>query len=165
MHGTSVKSDSLESLLQRYNTMLFRVAYTRMQNRSDAEDVVQETWLRYLRASPALEDEEHRKAWLLKVCMNCANSSLSSAWRRRTTELDETLPDEGRLEDSVSDLYQTIAQLPDKYRTVIHLFYYEDQSVKQIAQILSLTETAVKTQLHRAREMLKKALGGEYDDL
>ena len=154
-----------EQLFDRYNTMLFRIAYARTQSRSDAEDIVQETWVRYFRNTPELESEEHRKAWLLRVCVNCANSFLTSAWRRHSAPLDDTLPGGDSPETDRTDILRAVGSLPDKYRTVIHLFYYEDLSVREIAEIVGSREAAVKTQLHRARQMLKEKLGGEYDDL
>ena len=154
-----------EQLLERYSTMLYRIAFVRTQSSSDAEDIVQETWVRYFRAAPELESEEHRKAWLLRVCINCANSFLTSAWRRHGAPLDETLPGSGSPDTDRLDVLEAVKSLPDKYRTVVHLFYYEDLSVKEIAEIEGIREAAVKTQLHRARQMLKKKLGGEYGDL
>ena len=161
----TVAGADYEQLLDRYSTMLFRIAFARTQSRSDAEDIVQETWVRYFRAAPELESEEHRKAWLLRVCINCANSFLTSAWRRHSAPLDETLPGGGSPESDRLDVLAAVRALPDKYRTVVHLFYYEELSVREIAEIVGAREAAVKTQLHRARQMLKEKLGGEYDDL
>ena len=161
----TVAGADYEQLLDRYSTMLFRIAFARTQSRSDAEDIVQETWVRYFRAAPELESEEHRKAWLLRVCINCANSFLTSAWRRHSAPLDETLPGGGSPESDRLDVLAAVRALPDKYRTVVHLFYYEELSVREIAEIVGAREAAVKTQLHRARQMLKERLGGEYDDL
>ena len=161
----TVAGADYEQLLDRYSTMLFRIAFARTQSRSDAEDIVQETWVRYFRAAPELESEEHRKAWLLRVCINCANSFLTSAWRRHSAPLDETIPSGGSPESDRLDVLAAVRALPDKYRTVVHLFYYEELSVREIAEIVCAREAAVKTQLHRARQMLKEKLGGEYDDL
>lgn len=161
----TVSGADFEQLLDQYGAMLFRIAYARTQSRSDAEDIVQETWVRYFRTAPELESEEHRKAWLLRVCLNCANSFLASAWRRHSAPLDETLPGDSSPESDRLDVLAAVRALPDKYRTVVHLFYYEELSVREIAEIVGSREAAVKTQLHRARQMLKEKLGGEYIDL
>ncbi len=165
-HLSLTTDEGLNAALAKFNSMLYRVAFTRMQNRADAEDIVQEVWLRYLRSAPAFVDDEHRKAWLLKVCINCSNSLLSSSWFKRTSALDESMPDDAQdPAEGFSDVYAAVQKLPPKYRTVIHLFYYEDLSVKQIAEVTGQGESSVKTQLHRARTMLRERLGGEYDDL
>lgn len=160
--GSLSVNEEIASLLSSYANMLYRVAFSRTQNKSDAEDIVQEVFLRYIRSNPHFYSEEHRKAWLLKVAINCSKSLLTSSWFQKTEPLDEELPAENK---EFSEVFPAVQSLPVKYRTVIHLFYFEDLSVKQIADILNIGESSVKTQLHRARAMLRERLQGEYDDL
>ena len=141
-----------EAAVRRYADTVYRLAYARTGSREDAEDVFQEVFLRYVRKKPTFKDEEHRKAWLIRVTVNCAKSLRGSFWNRRTEGLNENL-----VFDSVKDydLYYELMRLKPQEREVIHLFYYEDMTSKQIAQALGVTEAAVRTRLTRARKALK----------
>ncbi len=141
-----------EAAVRRYADTVYRLAYARTGSREDAEDVFQEVFLRYIRKKPTFQDEEHRKAWLIRVTVNCAKSLRGSFWNRRTEGLNENL-----VFDSVKDydLYYELMRLKPQEREVIHLFYYEDMTSKQIAQALGVTEAAVRTRLTRARKALK----------
>ena len=156
------RTSQAEETVRRYSDMVYRLAFARTGNTADAEDVYQEVFLRYLRSDPQFTSEEHRKAWLLKVTVNCSKSLLTSSWFRRTEPLDEDIPVEN---PELLEVYPAVQSLPVKYRTVVHLYYFEDLSVKQIASILDIGESSVKTQLHRARAMLRERLQGEYDEL
>lgn len=141
-----------EAAVRRYADTVYRLAYARTGSHEDAEDVFQEVFLRYVRKKPTFQDEEHRKAWLIRVTVNCAKSLRGSFWNRRTEGLNENL-----VFDSVKDydLYYELMRLKPQEREVIHLFYYEDMTSKQIAQALGVTEAAVRTRLTRARKALK----------
>jgi RNA polymerase sigma-70 factor (ECF subfamily) len=142
-------------VIERYKDTVFKVAYPYCKNRSDAEDVFQEVFLRYLKKMPRFSDENHAKAWFIRVAINCSKKALLSGWFRKTVSLDENLSFETAEE---SGLFYAVMELPLKYRAVIHLYYYEGYKIRQIAEITSQSETAVSTQLQRAREMLKKRL-------
>ena len=138
-----------------YGDTLFRVAYHALQNRADAEDVAQTVLLKFYRQGDALESEAHRKHWLLRVAVNCANRFHASPWRRRTEPLSEALSvpaPEGE------DLWEELRRLPEKDRTVLHLYYYEDMTTEEIAQMLDRNPATVRSQLLRARAKLKKLL-------
>ena len=153
--GASVFKQRITEL---YFDKVYRLALSRTGSRSHADDVVQEVFIRFLKTDTVFESEEHAKAWLIKVTVNCSKNVFSSSWFKRTVPLSEEIT----FNDSYSgDVYLTVSKLPQKYRTVIHLFYYEDMSIKQIADILGTKETTVKSQLHRAREMLKPMLDEE----
>lgn len=161
--------ESFEAVMKKYSDMVYRLALTRTGNPHDADDILQEVFLRYIRADKTYNDEEHRKAWLIKITINCSKSFLTSAWNRHR---DFAEPDENsglydkRLSDieTKSEVYGAVLKLPEKYRVVIHLFYYEDMSVTQIAKATGRTEAAVKSQLSRGRGMLKELLEGvEFD--
>ena len=153
----------LDTLFHTYGDMVYRLALVRTRSVADAEDVVQEVFLRCLKSGPSFESAEHQKAWLIKVTVNCTKSLLGSAFRRHSVPEDAA----GQLvsEDAEPDstVYDAVMKLPEKYRTAIHLYYYEDYSVKEIADAMRSTESTVKSWLYRARGMLKEELGGEYE--
>ena len=147
--------DSPEAVIRRYSDMVYRLAFARTGNRSDAEDLYQEVFLRYLTKAPAFTSEDHRKAWLLRVAVNCANRFHTAPWRKRTEPLSEALSvpaPEGE------DLWDELRRLPEKDRTVLHLYYYEDMTTEEIAQMLDRNPATVRSQLLRARAKLKKLL-------
>lgn len=147
--------DSPEVVIRRYSDMVYRLAFARTGNRSDAEDLYQEVFLRYLTRAPAFTSEDHRKAWLLRVAVNCANRFHTAPWRKRTEPLSEALSvpaPEGE------DLWEELRRLPEKDRTVLHLYYYEDMTTEEIAKLLDRNPATVRSQLLRARAKLKKLL-------
>lgn len=147
--------DSPEAVIRRYSDMVYRLAFARTGNRSDAEDLYQEVFLRYLTRAPAFTSEGHRKAWLLRVAVNCANRFHAAPWRKRTEPLSEALSvpaPEGE------DLWEELRRLPEKDRTVLHLYYYEDMTTEEIAKLLDRNPATVRSQLLRARAKLKKLL-------
>ena len=147
--------DSPEAVIRRYSDMVYRLAFARTGNRSDAEDLYQEVFLRYLTRAPAFTSEDHRKAWLLRVAVNCANRFHTAPWRKHTEPLSEALSvpaPEGE------DLWEELRRLPEKDRTVLHLYYYEDMTTEEIAQMLDRNPATVRSQLLRARAKLKKLL-------
>lgn len=151
----------IEEALKLYGDSLMRVAFTYTQNMSDAQDMVQEAFLRYIEKSPDFISREHEKAWLIRVTINICKNYIASAYRKNYAQLDESI--------TVSDSYSTglsdaIKALPHKYRIVIHLYYYEGYSQKEIAKIINLTESAVATRLQRGRSLLKKKIGDDYFD-
>ena len=147
--------DSPEAVIRRYSDMVYRLAFARTGNRSDAEDLYQEVFLRYLTNAPAFTSEDHRKAWLLRVAVNCANRFHTAPWRKRTEPLSEALSvpaPEGE------DLWEELRRLPERDRTVLHLYYYEDMTTEEIAKMLDRNPATVRSQLLRARAKLKKLL-------
>ncbi len=152
--------DFKQKITEKYFDTVYRLALSRTKDKPLAEDVLQEVFLRYYKTKRTFESEEHIKAWLLRVTINCSKSVFSSSWYKKTMPLTEDI---AQSEKEVSGVYEAVAALPKKYRTVIHLFYYEDMSVREIAECLSEKETTVKSQLSRGRDKLKKMLGGECE--
>ena len=140
------------ALAEQYAGMLYRLAYARTGSRADAEDVMQEVFVRLLRARPEFRDEEHAKAWLLRVGARCAADVLRAPWRRREGPLDDGLP-----------APEPVLALPAKYRMAVHLYYYEELSVAEIAAVLGKSEGAVKSRLFRARALLRRYLKEDGD--
>lgn len=153
-----------EVLMDRYKDNLFAVAFNVCRNAADADDVVQDTFVQYHTQNRQFESEQHIKAWLIRVAINRSINVTRSLWRRSSLPLEdymESLPFEAP-EDSA--LFAQVMALPEKYRVVIHLFYYEDYPVKDIAGILKVSENNVKVRLSRGRALLKKALKEEWSD-
>ena len=153
--STNISEEEINQVIEQYANRIFRIAFSRLKNKADAEDIVQEVFIKYIANKDKFNDEEHRKAWLIRVTINASNCLLRSAWFRKTTELKDELTTE--LEET-TEIYSQVMQLPEKYRTVVHLFYYEELSIKEIASILNIKEVSVKTRLHRSRLMLKNIL-------
>ena len=156
------KNEYLNYMIEKYSDLVYRIALTRTNNKSDSEDIFQEVFLRITKKMPVFETEEHEKAWVIRVTLNCSNTLLTSNWRKKTGELDENIVFETK---DRHDIYYEVAKLPVKYRTVIYLFYYEGYKINEIAKILNTNESTVKTQLARAREKLKEnmKIGGIFE--
>ena len=123
----------IERVVNEYATMLLRVAYSQLNNRAEAEDTVQEVLLKYMEKAPIFQSEEHEKAWLLRVTVNHCKNHLASAWFRKRADLDEGIP---ALDNAELEVVSAVAALPAKYRAVVHLYYFEGYSTKEIAEIL-----------------------------
>ena len=148
----------LEQMMHIYGPTVYRLAYAQLRSAADAEDIYQEVFLRYFRKRPRFDSEEHRKAWLLRVTLNQARSHLCSAWRKHTVPLEAQVafpePESRRLDEALS-------QLRPGDRSLLHLFYFEQLSVREIAHLLDRKESTVRTQLTRARSRLKAIMKGE----
>lgn len=152
--------DCLENIIKAYSNMVYRLAFSQTRNKSDADDIYQEVFLRYIGKKPQFETEEHRKAWFIRVTVNCCKKLWASSWLRKTEPLDETITFEMQ---EGTDLHHELLKLPMKYRTVIHLFYYEDMSIEEISKCLNQGPSTIRTQLTRARYKLKEYLKEDYD--
>ena len=148
-----------EQLVSVYGDMVYRLAYAQTRSRHDADDIFQEVFLKLIDCTTPFQSEEHRKAWLIRVTINCCNQLWRSAWRRRTVPLDH-MPEES--EETIfpqeSALFCALQKLPAKDRDLIHLFYYEQLSVREIASILSQRESTIRSRLTRTRQKLKSIL-------
>lgn len=141
-----------------YGNMLFKLSMVYMGNKEDAEEIMQEAFVKLLYFSPPFKDDEHEKAWLIRTTVNLCKDALRKVWRKRETMMEDI---ERYYQDpSDSSVIKDILDLPEMYKTVIHLHYYEDYSVRKIAEILKIKESAVKMRLQRARQLLKMELGG-----
>lgn len=174
------QKEELQRKIDQYSDMLYKLCFLRLQNRQDAEDVVQEVLYQYVKRTEAFESREHEKAWLIKVALNACRKLRRNAWHRHRSP--QELPDEelygGQGEGVPVDaspetdvlrketnrmLLEAVMDLPLKYREVIHLFYYEELSVNQIALITGRKVSTVTSQLTRGRELLKHSLKEEFD--
>ena len=162
---TKLRSDAfLCEAMEACGDAVYRLALCRMGSRADAEDVYQEVFLRLLRDTTDFRDEEHLKAWLIRVTLNRCSDLRRSAWFRRTAPL-EAAPDAAAPEDTdQADLWHAVARLPDELRTVIHLHYVEGYRTEEIAPLVGCRPATVRTRLHRARKQLKLDLEGMDDE-
>lgn len=147
----------LEVKIQKYSNMIYRLAVSMLKNKEDSEDVYQDVIIKFCKHYEKLKDEEHEKAWLIRVTINQCKSLLRLSWFKNREKLDENIPYLDKVKD---DVYYAVSELPLKYRTVIYLFYYEEYKISEIAKILNEKESTIKSQLSRARAMLKDKIGG-----
>lgn len=150
--------DFITEAVKKYSDMMYRVAYNITKNREDAFDVCQDVFVRLVRSAHKIKSEEHLKAWLLRATVNVSKTALTSPHRR--TVSDEVLS-ALTVEDKPNDVFDAVMRLPEKYSSVIHLFYYEDLTTEEIAAALKISRSAVKSRLQRGREMLRKYLTEE----
>lgn len=170
MNLSLVTAESFDEVMRLYMPTIYRIALTRLRNPTDAEDITQDVFVRYFKADLTYESEEHRKAWLLRCAVNCANTAAATAERRHRDDSEEfeklaggiadsRTPEEAALQGEQSgEILKAVMSLKPKYRTVIQLFYYEELSTAQIAEVTKTREATVRSQLTRARESLKKLL-------
>lgn len=152
--------ERIESIIEQHASTVYKLAYARMRNRSDAEDVFQEVFLRLVRKKPTFESEEHEKAWLIRVTLNCCSNVWNAPFRKHTQSLDESIPCDSPEERCMQSL---LDELPKDYRVMIHLYYYEGMTTAQISTVLKRKEATVRVYLTRARRRLRELLEGDED--
>ena len=153
-------------LLDMYGNNILRLAYSYLHNLADAEDVLQETLIRYLTARPELEGPNHEKAWLLKVAANLAKNRLREAKLHGSEELNEELVAEELVaeeEEDLSYVWEAVGRLSETQREVVHLYYAEGYTAQEVARIVGRPDATVRSDLHRARQTLRELLGEGYD--
>lgn len=155
---------SVQELMERYQNNLFAAAINVCKSREDAEDVVQDTFLQYHMNKKQFENEQHIRAWLFRVAINKAKNCNHTFWRKNKLSLEDYMETLTFETPESENLFETVMKLPEKYRIVIHLFYYEDYAIREIAGILHLSESNVKVRLSRGRVLLKQSLKEEWED-
>lgn len=148
-------SEEMKNVILRNSDMVYKLAFSQMKNKDDADDVYQDVFYRYIRKQQKFESTEHEKAWFIRVTLNCSKTVMKSFWKDRICDVEEV---EDFSHNDKEDLEYALRQLPKKYSAVIHLFYYEDLSVEKISEILRLSQPNVRMYLTRARRMLKEIL-------
>ncbi len=154
----------VQDLMNMYKNNVYAAAFSICKNTSDAEDVVQDTFLQYYMTHKNFDNEQHIRAWLLRVAINKAKNIQSSFWHRNGMPLDDFIETLSFETPETKELFEEVMKLPEKYRVVVHLFYYEDYSIKEIAKILRTTESNIKVRLSRGRAKLKNALKEGWED-
>ena len=150
----------LEQIVRAHGDMVLRLAMANVGNRVDAEDVFQEVFVRLIHSIDKIENEDHLRYWLVRATINRCKSLFSSAQRRRELPVEELPETTGKFSDDVVDTPATdaVRALPEKYRAPIHLFYFEDLPISEIAKLLDCSEGTIKSQLSRGRSMLRESL-------
>jgi RNA polymerase sigma-70 factor (ECF subfamily) len=164
----TLSDEVTDDVVRYYSPMVYRIALTKTQSSHDADDIFQEVFLKLVMNTKPFETEEHRKAWLIRVTINCCNSHFTAPWRKNIDSLDDAIvsqiPDESSEITDLGDgpdIYSQVLKLPQNMREVILLYYYEEMSIREISQVLQTSEVNVKKRLSRARQKLKLELAGE----
>lgn len=158
--------DDIEKVIREYSHVLYRTCFLMLKSKQDAEDVVQETFYKYITVNPKLNDEEHKKAWLLKVSQNKCKNLLRFHRVHPAVSFEEVaqnLVASEKIEITELDEFFKIANLSFKYKSAVILYYIEEYSVEEVAHILGITKSAVKMRLKRAREILKETYEKNFE--
>lgn len=152
MPKTMKNQDDCRKIIEKYADTVYKLAFSKTGSKYDSDEIFQEVFLRYIKKKPIFNDDEHGKAWFIRVTINC---TLSFIKKFKNSKIEEISENEFFEEKEYIDLYNELQKLPDNYREIIHLFYYEDMSVEMISKVLKRKPSTVRTQLTRARQMLK----------
>ena len=158
-----LNKEYLTNVIEKYSDMVYRLALTRCASKENAEDIFQEVFLKLSEKQPKFNDENHEKAWIIRVTINMTKNFNKSSWNRNVVELDESILGTNDTND-ISDVFDEVMKLQQEYRTVIYLFYYEGYKVNEISKMMKKSEGTIKTWLYRAREELKNKLEGGFED-
>lgn len=145
---------------EKYRDTVYKLAYSYCRNKEQSEDVFQDVFCKYMSHVPRFRDENHAKAWFIRTTVNTCKNLLKLKWNRDRVPYEENMSNDPAMpeEHEYAVLQQAILALPDKYRVPIHLYYYEEYSIREIAQILHRTESSIQTQLQRGREKIRRFL-------
>ena len=161
IHNTEDYMPTAEAVFRKYSDMVFTLACSRCGgNYSDAQDVTQDVFMKLMRAKPQFESDEHTRAWLVRVTINCSKSMMTNSWHMHTQAMPEHIA--VRMKEEDRTVYNAVMSLPGDMRTAIHLFYYENYSIAQIAEVTGAKENTVKSWLKRGRERLRDILKDDY---
>lgn len=152
----NITEQEINELVGKYSSMLFRISYCILCNKVDAQDAVQETFLKYLTKSPEFSGEEHKKAWLIRVCTNISKNMLMFRIKRDAVNIDD-IKNIG-VTESDTQAFEYIMSLPAKYKIVMTLYYIEGYKSAEIAEIININEDAVRKRLQKGRELLRNEL-------
>ena len=159
-----MRGSDFETAAEKYRDNIYAIAFNFFKNSSDADDVVQDVLLKLYRTERTFESDEHVRNWLLRVAVNqCKKISISS-WFRKNMPLEEYAESLQYETPEESDLFFAVMALPKKYRAIVHLYYYEDYSTREIAEMLRLKEPTVRTRLLRARKTLKERVSDVWNE-
>ena len=160
-NNTLVRSDDdIETIINKYSDLLYRLCVLMLKNESDAEDVVQETMIKYYRKAPPFENAEHEKAWLIRVAANKCRDM--PRFRSRHPQIDDEYLSKISCDSSDSGILEALTAVPETYRLVLTLYYIEDCRIEDIAKIIHRTSSAVKMRLQKGRKLLEKIYREEY---
>ena len=151
----------IAELYERHLTTVYRVCFAYMKNAADTEDIVQDTFVKLITQGCEFENTEHEKAWLIRTAINLCKDNLRHWWRKREN-LDDYENLQGAQSFEIDETFGMIMGMPDKYKTVVYLYYYEGYSSVEISKTLQKPPSTIRNHLHEARELLRKKLGGDF---
>lgn len=154
----------MNAAVERYADTVKRLCMVHLKNTADTEDIFQTVFLKYALSSAEFESREHEKAWFIRVTINACKDLLKSFFRSRTVSLDELAELPAEMSDDNREVLEAVLSLPDKYKEVVYLHYYEDYTAPEIGKILGKNVNTAYTLLNRARQMLREKLGGDGDE-
>ena len=149
--------------IEAYGNLIRRICLIHLKNPADTEDIFQTVFLKYLLSSTPFQSQEHEKAWFIRVTVNACRDLLKSAFRRRTVSLESLTDQPAVLTEDNREVLDAVPSLPEKYRDVIYLYYYEEYTAPEIGSLLHKKTNTIYTLLNRAKKILKEKLGGETD--
>lgn len=152
-------TEDVESTINEYGDTVFKIALSHVKDYATAEDISQNVFIKYMLGKTMYNDENHKKAWLIRVTINDCKKHFRSFWNKNRAELSDVAVETNDLNEEV---FCAVMSLPIKYRIGIHLYYYEELSIKEISKILKRKENTIMSDLHRARKILRKKLGDNY---
>ena len=153
-------AEDINRVMEAYADMVRRICFVHLKSRHDTEDVFQNVYMKYLLHEEAFESSEHEKAWFVRVTLNACTDWLRYFARRKWVPLDVIHEESEVLEGASEEILEEVLKLPEKYRNVIYLYYYEGYSAVEIAKILGRKENTIYTWLSRAKDILREKLGG-----
>lgn len=157
-----MKNKDVEKIVKKYANLVYRVAYTILKNEADAEDIFQDVFMKICTEDIKFENEEHKKAWIIKVTKNKCLDHLKRSENKNKEELNENLISNNNSNEEKGEVLDEVMKLPEKYRIVILLYYFEGYKISEISKILETNESTIKSQLVKARELLKEVLKEEF---
>ena len=147
--------------MEQYADTVQRLCMIHLKNYHDTEDIFQTVFQKYVLSSVVFENKEHEKAWFIRVTINACKDLLKSFFHSRTVPLEELIDQPSEFTQDNSDVLEAVLSLPEKYRIVVHLYYYEGYSAAEISRILGKNVNTVYTLLTRSKQLLKEKLGGD----
>ena len=150
--------------IERYADTVRRLCVVRLKNEADAEDIFQNVFLKYTLSTGDFENEEHERAWMIRVTINACKDLLKSFFRSRTVSIDEVVEQAADLHQEHREVLEAVLSLPEKYRDVVYLHYYEGYTAPEIGNILQKKPNTIYTLLTRSKTLLRQKLGGEEDE-
>ena len=155
-----MRNKDIENIVRKYANLVYRVAFTILKNESDTEDIFQEVFMKICSNNIKFMNEDHEKAWIIRVTKNQCLDFLKRSSNKNKIELEENI--QAKTSENFSYVTEEVMKLPEKYRAIIYLFYYEGYKISEIASILEINESTIKSQLVRARDLLKERLKEEF---
>ena len=150
--------------IERYADTVRRICMIHLKNHADTEDIFQTVFLKYVLSSVSFENEEHERAWFIRVTINACKDLLKNFFRSHTVSMEEVLEQPAEIEQDHREVLEAVLSLPARYRDVVYLYYYEEYTAPQIGRILGKNVNTIYTLLNRAKKILREKLGGDVDE-